>query len=201
MVSDSIQPLSSIGPMADQQQGSAIDDEAKQDYMAGRKHFSSGDYVQAIISFHNALKGFEEKGDVQGIANASDRLGDTCMAREEYEMAVKHFQKASEICEQEDDSFSQLALNKKLAVAYQNMGEADKAFELFFDMLEHYRLTNNPQGVVDVLTSIGDLYAELGDKGKAADTYRTVSSIHASFKHDRLAKDFAGRADEIEKGE
>ncbi len=199
MGSDSIQPLQSIGPMCDNKQDGAIDDQAKQDYMSGRKNFSEGDYTQAVINFHNALKGFEEKGDIQGVANASDRLGDTCMAREQYEMAVDHFQRAAEICEQEDDSFSQIALNKKLAVAFEKIGEPDKAFELYFDMLEHYQLTNNPKGVVGVLESVAALYEEVGEKEKAADTYRTISSIHANFKHNRIAADFAERADKLEK--
>ncbi len=199
MGSDNVQPLHSIGKMCDKEQDSAIGDQAKQDYMAGRKNFTEGDYTQAVINFHNALKGFEEKGDMQGVANASDRLGDTCMAREQYEMAVEHFQRASEICEQEDDSFSQIALNKKLAVAFENIGEPDKAFELYFDMLEHYRLTNNPKGVVGVLESVAALYEEVDEKKKAVDTYRTISSIHANFKHDRIAAGFSERADKLEK--
>jgi tetratricopeptide (TPR) repeat protein len=200
MVSDSIQPMGNIKPMCENKSSDDdIQDPAKRDYMAGRTHLANGDYTQAVISFHNALKGFEENGDIQGVANASDRLGDTCMAREEYAMAITHYQRAAEICEQEDDSFSQLALNKKMAVAFQKEGEADKAFELFFDMLEHYRLTNNPKGVVEVLQSVGELYEELGQKENAADTYRTMSSIHANFKHNRLAEEFTARADQLDK--
>lgn len=199
MVSDSIQPLNSLKPMAENTAaGNSTEDPAKMDYMAGRKHFSGGDYTQAIISFHNALLGFEEKGDVQGVANASDRLGDTCLAREEYDMAIKHFQRAADICEQQDDSFSLVSLHKKMAAAYRQLGEAEKAFELLFDMVEHYRMTSNPKGVVEVLAAIGELYEEIGEKAKAADTYRTISSIHANFKHERLAKDFARRAEELE---
>ena len=198
MVSDSIQSLGDIKPMCENKSsGDDIKDPAKRDYMAGRTHFTNGDYTQAVISFHNALLGFEEKGDVQGIANASDRLGDTCVAREEYEMAIKHFQRAAEICEQQDDSFSVTALHKKMAAAYTNAGEAAKAFELYFDIVEHYRVVNNPKGVVDILEAIAALYEEGGEKEKAADTYQTISSIHANFKHERLAKEFAAKAENL----
>lgn len=198
MVSDSIQSMDSIRPMTeDMNREKELKNPAKRDYMAGRKHFSGGDYTQAVICFHNALLGFEEDGDTQGIANAADRLGDTCMVREEYEMAVKHFKRAAEICEQEDDSFSQVSLHKKMVVAYRKMGEPDNAFELLFDMLEHYRLINNPKGVVEALEIIGELYEETGDAANAADTYRTISGIHANFKHERLAQEFEERADAV----
>ena len=198
MASDSIQSMDSIKPMTeDMNRMTELENPAKRDYMAGRKHLSGGDYTQAVICFHNALLGFEEDGDTQGIANAADRLGDTCMLREEYEMAVKHFKRAAEICEQEDDSFSQVSLHKKMVVAYKKMGQPDNAFELLFDMLEHYRLISNPKGVVEVLEIIGELYEETGEAVKAADTYRTISGIHANFKHERLAREFEERADAV----
>lgn len=199
MVSDTIQPLNAIGPMCEgKNDGNGEEDQAKKDYREGRNYFTNGDYTQAVISFHNALLGFEEKNDVQGVANASDRLGDTCMAREEYLMAVGHFQKAAEICEQEDDTFSLTALHKKMATAYRALGEPAKAFELLFDILEHYHIVQNPKGVVEILGVIGELYEETGDNKKAADTYRTISGIHANFKHTRLAQEFADKAAELE---
>ena len=38
-----------------------------------------------------------------------------------------------------------LALNKKMAVAYRKLGDQEKALELLYDMLEHYRLTKIPR--------------------------------------------------------
>jgi tetratricopeptide (TPR) repeat protein len=199
MVNDNIKPLSSIVPMA---QGKANDasetDPARKDYLEGRRLFGEKEYAQAAQAFHNALMGFEEQGDEQGIANASDRLGDACLARDEYAMAIANFKRAYAICEKEDDSFSQLALNKKMAAAYRKLGDHEKAFELLYDMLEHYRLTQNPKGAVEILIVIAEIYNEVGDRGKAADTYRSVASIHARFKHSRLAEEFNQRAAALE---
>lgn len=200
-MSDSVQPLSNIKPISETQTlgvGDSSNDPAKMDYMAGRKFYSEGDYTQAVISFHNALLGFEERKDIQGIANASDRLGDTCLAREEYEMAIKHFKRAAEICEQEDDSFSVASINKKMAIAYRQLGEAENAFEMLFDLLEHYRLINNPKGVVEILQAVAELYEEIDEKEKAADTYMTISSIHKNFKHEKLAREFAEKAEKLQ---
>jgi len=197
MASDTLQPLNTLGPMPNSSDPD-LEDPAKKDYMEGRKFFQEGDYAQAALSFHNALRGFEEKGDQIGVANSADRLGDSCLARGEYAMALANYQQAHTICEKEDDSFSVLSLNKKMAAAYRKLGDHDKALELLYDILEHYRLTSNPKGAVEVLVLIADAYTERGDKAGAADAYRSVSNIHKRFKHARLAEEFAQRAADLE---
>lgn len=199
MANESIQPLNAIGPMG-KEKGADQDDNnpARKDYREGRTFFNKGDYAQAAIAFHNALMGFEQQGNQAGVANASDRLGDACLARGEYAMAIANYQRAASICEKEDDSFSTLALNKKMASAHRKLGDREKALELLSDILEHYRLINNPQGAVEVLIVIAETYVEQGDRLSAADAYRSVARIHGHFKHTRLAGEFAKRADEIE---
>jgi tetratricopeptide (TPR) repeat protein len=197
MVSDTLQPLDALGPMP--KGGNADpDNPARQDYLQGRKFFQEGEYAQAAIAFHNALRGFEEQGDQIGVANSADRLGDACLAKGEYAMALANYQQAHAICEKEDDSFSLLALNKKMAAAYRQLNDHAKALELLYDILEHYRLTSNPKGAVEVLVLIAETYAELGDKASAADAYRSVASIHRGFKHARLAAEFAQRAETLD---
>ena len=198
MASENIQPLSSLQPVTGEPAGEDLDP-ARKDYLEGRKLYSQGDYAQAAQAFHNALRGFEEQGDEQGVANAADRLGDACLAREEYAMAIANYRRAFAVCEKEDDSFSQLSLNKKMAAAYRKLGDHEKALELLFDMLEHYRLTNNPKGAVEILVSIAETYAEQGDRARAADAYRSVASIHARFKHARLAAEFDQQAEALER--
>lgn len=199
MVSDTIQPLSSLGPMPQESTRDAQEtNPAKRDYTEGRQLHGNGKYSEAALAFHNALRGFEEQGDEQGVANASDRLGDACLARDEYAMAIANYQRAFAICEKEDDSFSQLALNKKMAAAYRKLGDHEKALELLYDILEHYRLTQNPKGAVEVLIVIAETYNEQGDKVRTADAYRSVASIHTRFKHSRQAEEFNQLAKAVE---
>jgi len=200
MVSDSIQPLSSLASMDSpekEQKVNDINDPARLDYVKGRAQYSAGEFTEAALSFHNALKGFEEQEDDAGVANASDRLGDTCMAKEEYEMALEHYKRAFDICEKKEDSFSTLALNKKMAVSYRKLGQLDEALELLYDMLEHYQLTKNPKGVVEMLTVMAELFIQQSRIQEAVDAYRTISSVHAGFKHKRLADEFAQRAEDL----
>ncbi len=197
MVSENIQPLNSIGP-AEDGRGDGPSDPARRDYIEGREQYKTGNYTQAAAAFHNALKGFEEQGDEQGIANACDRLGDTCLARGEYALALENFERAKAICEKMDDSFSVLSLHKKMALVLRELGELDRALELLFDMVEHYHLTRNPQGVVDTLEATAEVYVAQGKMDKAADAYRTISSIHKNFRHRRLSEEFARKAEALE---
>ncbi|NOQ45132.1 MAG: tetratricopeptide repeat protein [Desulfobulbaceae bacterium] len=199
MVSEHIQPLNSIGP-ADPQKAREKEmekDPAKKDYIEGREFYTAGNYTMAAQSFHNAMKGFEEQGNEQGVANASDRLGDVCLARDQYELAIDNFQRAYAICEKEEDSFSSLSLNKKIAIAHRELGQLDQSLEILYDMLDHYQLTRHPKGVVDILIVLAEIYVKQGKTEKAVEAYRTVSSIHGNFKHKRLSEDFARRAEEL----
>jgi tetratricopeptide (TPR) repeat protein len=108
MASENIQPLSSLQPVTGEPANEELDP-ARKDYLEGRKLYSQGEYAQAALAFHNALRGFEEQGDEQGVANAADRLGDACLAREEYAMAIANNRRAFAVCEKEEDSFSQLS--------------------------------------------------------------------------------------------
>jgi tetratricopeptide (TPR) repeat protein len=199
MGSESIQPLSSLGP-ADPKKAreEAIkNDPAKRDYVEGRELLKQRQYSEAGMAFHNALKGFEEQGDEAGIANACDRLGDVCFAREDYENALAHYQRAYELCDKEQDSFSTLALNKKLAEVYKGLGELNKSLEVYFDMIEYYQITKNPKGTVDTLLLVANVYLIQGERERAADAYRTISSIHKNFKHSRKAAYYAAEADKL----
>ncbi len=199
MSNQTIQSLTSLGRVDPQvaRDEAMKKDPAKRDYLEGREALKKGELAEAGIAFHNALKGFEEKGDDQGVANASDRLGDVCLEREEYDNALMNYERAYAICEKEEDSFSTLALNKKIAAVYKKQGELDKALEILFDMVEHYQLTKNPKGMVDIMIVIAEVYLEQGDKQKASDAYRTISAIHKNFKHKRMSEEFAARADEL----
>lgn len=199
-MSDRTGPSDSAGPAAGpgQKRNEELQDPARADYKAGRDFFKQQDYAQAAMCFHNALRGFEEQGDEQGVANASDRLGDVCLAREEFATALDHFQRAYEICLKESDIFSIVALNRKRASVYRKMRQLDLALSVMMDVLDHHTETRNPQGTVETLEMIAEIYLEKGDNLKAADALRTIAGIHRNFKHKRQAEEFEQKARQAE---
>ena len=113
-------------------------------------------------------------------------------------MAMANFERAYAICVEEEDSFSQLSLNKKMMHCCRKLGQQDRALELLDDMLEHYQLNRNPKGAVETLEILADVYMEQGENMKAADAYRSAAGIHAHFKHARRAEELRQRAQEVE---
>ncbi len=196
-----LQPLSTLGPMPDKraEENRDPDDPVYLEYLEARGFLERGDYARAAMGFHNAMHGYEDRGDRAGMANASDRLGDACMGRAEYGMALANYERAYRICVEEDDSFSQLALNKKMMQCCRKLGQLDRALAILDDMLEHYRLMKNPKGAVETLEHMAEAYLEQGERAKAADSYRAAAGIHQNFRHARMAEELRQKAVALER--
>jgi len=175
-------------------------DPAQVDYDQGKELCQAGDEALAASCFHNALVGFEQGNNEKGIANASDQLGDICAAREEHEKAIVHYQRAYDICDKENDRFSLIALQKKMAISKRALKQYDDAIKIYLNVIDIYSGYNNPAGTVAIMEELAKLYLETGEKQKAADTYRTIASIHKNFKHNLQAQEFMDKAAEIEQG-
>ncbi|MDX2434466.1 MAG: tetratricopeptide repeat protein [Desulfobacterales bacterium] len=175
-------------------------DPAQADYDQGKEIRQAGDEALAASCFHNALVGFEQNGDDKGVANASDQLGDICALREEHEKAIEHYQRAYDICDKENDSFSLIALLKKIVVSKRALNKYDEAIKIYLNVIDIYSGYNNPGGTVAAMEELAELYLEIGERQKSADTYRTIASIHKNFKHNTYAKEFMDKATQVEQG-
>ena len=175
-------------------------DPAQADYDQGKQIRQAGDEALAASCFHNALVGFEQNGDDKGVANASDQLGDICALREEHEKAIEHYQRAYDICDKENDSFSLIALLKKIVVSKRALNKYDEAIKIYLNVIDIYSGYNNPGGTVAAMEELAELYLEIGERQKSADTYRTIASIHKNFKHNTYAKEFMDKATQVEQG-
>ena len=87
--------------------------QAQQDYEAGQEFLKDNDLGQAANAFHNALIEYEQEKNENGIANASDKLGDICSQKGDFEKALEHFDRAYKICEKHSDRFSLFSIEKK----------------------------------------------------------------------------------------
>lgn len=193
----------SIGPMVPQE---PVKKEEKkkltpleQEYEDGKSFLENGDLAQAALAFHNVLLAHEEVNDENGVANAVNQLGNVCMAKKEYEQARVHFQRAYEICNKNFDEMSLMALDRQFLAIHRALEEYDKAIELCLDMVDVYQQNRDPNGTVSVLEEIAEIYIDAGDNQKAADTYRTVASIHKNYSHANISADFIKKAEELEK--
>ncbi len=193
--------------MSDQNKDMGINQESLEteepvqvDYAQGKKLRESGDDTQAASCFHNALMSYEQDGDEKGVANASAQLGDICAVRAEHEKAIAHYQRAYEICDKENDSFSLIALQKKMVISKRALKQYDEAIRIYLNVIDIYSGCNNPSGTVAIMEELAKFYLEIGERQKAADTYRTIASIHKNFSHTLQAKEFTDKAAQVEQG-
>ncbi len=196
---NNIQNINDITPMAASADDQVITDPVQAEYHQGKKYLEQGDTGQAAVALHNALIGFEERNDQSGIANASNQLGNACVQRREYEKALDHYRRAEKICRELGDPLSLTALSRQFVLVYTELGQYKEAVACCLDLLEGYRVNNNPQGTVEVLEKMAGIYVQSGDTDKAADAYRTIASIHKNFRHERMAAGFLQKAEELEK--
>lgn len=186
-----LQSLDTIKPV-----GAKTDngDPVRKEYQDGVNFLSQKEYGQAALALHNALLAYEERRDDNGIANASNQLGHVCLAREDFDNAQRHYRRALAICEQANDRMSVLAVLKKLVETERRRANYEQALASAFAMLDHYQDNRDPQGSVDTLEIIAALYLDQGRREKAADSYRTIASIHKNFRHTSIAEKYLEKA-------
>lgn len=168
------------------------------DYDAGKEFLEKGEKAQAANAFHNALLGFEKDNDESGIANASDKLGDLCLENNDFDQALSHWQSAYDICQKTSDRLSLFSIEKKRAKLYWQWKNYEEAISRYLKIIDEYYSNNDPQGTVDTLETLSNIYLESGDKVNAADCLRTAASIHKRFKHNNFHDRLMKKAKEIE---
>lgn len=193
-----LQNINSIAPLSDAGQSVKPADPVQADYEEGKRFLGNGNYTQAAVAMHNALLGYQEKGDEAGIANSSNQLGHICLAKQDFEQALNHYQRAWKIIEKLNDAASLMSLEKQFVVVHRGMKQYRQALDCCLSLLDRYHANNDPQGTVTVLEDMAEIYLESGQKDKAADAYRTVASIHKNFKHQATAEAFFKKARELE---
>lgn len=196
-VQNSIGPMAPAAPEKKEQPKKKLSP-VEQEYEDGKRYLENGDHAQAALAFHNVMLAHEEAGDENGIANAANQLGNVCMARNEYEQARGHFQKAWDICDKNFDEMSLISLKRQFLAIHKALGENDQAVEILFDFIDIYQSNRDPHGTVAVFEELAELYVEMGSTAKAADTYRTIASIHKNYKHEQIAAGFVKKAEELE---
>ena len=196
-MSTPIQKIDSIGPAENNNETQPNKSQAQLDYDEGRGYVERGEAALAAVALHNALLGFEEENNLEGIANASNQLGHACLMREEFDKAVVHYKKTWEICEKLGDHLSLLSLAKTLADAHKGAGEYRQALDLCLDLLDSYQRNNDPKNSVEVLEQMAEIYVASGEKLRAADAYKTAASIHANFNHSSMAESLREKAAEL----
>ena len=190
-----IQECSSIAAKAEAEEPK---DTATKDYEEGKEFLGIGDLGMAANAFHNAFIEYEQNNNQEGMANCDDRMGDVCMAKEEYEMAISQYKKSFEIIKKFEDIDSEISLRKKMAQCHRELGQYDKAIHIYLTLFDLYSGMRNVKATVETIITLAEVYEANNDPGKAADAYRSAAAIHANFSHKNYAQKFLDKAEAIE---
>ncbi len=172
--------------------------QAQQDYEQGMSFLNDKEDTQAAAAFHNAIIGFEQDNDDSGIANASMKLADICLAKQDYDKALEFCSRAHKICSASNDTFSLICIKETQAKIYTEWQKYKEAIKLYVDLVDDYNATRNPQGAVNALETLAEIYLKDGDrKDMAADCYKTIAKIHKSFKHVTYYKRYLKKSEDL----
>jgi len=170
---------------------------AQKDYEQGLAFINDKDITQAAASFHNALLGYKQENNENGVANAAMRLADICITKKNFDKALAHCDTAYAICDKHSDRFSVLTIEAKRAMIFHEWGKYEEAIPLYVDLIDEYNAIRNPQATVKTLEKLAEIYLKINNREKAADCYNTIASIHKAFKHDNFHHKYAQKAEEL----
>ncbi len=191
-----IQPIDSIAPISEAK--TEKNDPVKTEYEEGKAFLANGSYGQAAIALHNVLLSYEERSDDNGIANASNQLGHVCLAKGEFDKALTYYSRALDIVDKANDRMSIIAVQYKIVEAQKGLKNYDAAIKVCLEIIDHHHDNRDVHGSVRVLEEMAEIYQQKGDNVKAADTFRTIASIHKNYRHPKIAEGFVKRAEELE---
>ena len=172
--------------------------QAQQDYEKGQEYLQKQELGQAAAAFHNALLGFEQNAEENGVANAADKLGDICLEKKEFAKALAYFDRAYAICQRHLDRFSLFSLERKKARVFAESEEYPQAIAAYVDIVDEYNALRDPRGAVETLETLAGVYLKVAEKAKAADCYRTIASIHKHYRHNNFYANYMEKAMSIE---
>lgn len=184
-------------PPAEENKDDENKTQAEQDYDGAVAFIAEDEIAQAANLLHNALIGFEQDNNTNGVAKASDRLGDICAARKDFDGAKKHYDRAFKICEEAEDGFSVFELHRKIADLHAVCGKHKEAINLYLDVIDDLSAMQNHEGVIKAFEKMAGIYVEMANREMAADCYRSAASIHQNFKHPRHAEALMKKAEEV----
>jgi len=194
---DAIQQFDEIAPMNQNSAHTEEKDPLQAEYKHGKALLERDETGPAAVALHNALVGFQEKNDENGIANASNQLALTCIRCHDYDNALLHLQRAEKICDKLGDPMSLVALSKQFVVVYTAMKQYKQAIERSLELLDYYKGNNDPKGSVETMERMAEVYQQSREIDKAVNAYETIASIHRNFKHHNIAAEYQKKADEL----
>ena len=124
-----------------------------------------GDYEQALSYNSKALDLNVSTGNGYRIAGTKKYIGDIYKDQKDYTEALQYYEEAIRLLKTENEKALPLRLAADIWLCIgdveQLSGNRDKALDSYFLALEAFEKVRNPEGIINSMTRIGNLYREL----------------------------------------
>ncbi len=137
----------------------------------GREHA----WKQAIAADEEALRLHTKAGDLAGEATALSSLGHDCARSGDYRKALEYELKALPLLQGDANRFARAVTLYATGDAYNALHESAKALDYLQRALDIY--DQDSEGQAGVLASMGEVYADMGDRRTALQKYEKALAI------------------------
>lgn len=140
----------------------------------GVNYIMQGDYPQTLEYYEQALKNFEELGDMQGVATLRNNMSQVFMFQGNFPKALEYALDALSITEKINSDYNLEGILGSIGTIYASLDNFSKALEYHLRAYKIVVEKNNKINQASIASSIGSAYKGLHDYEKAL-AYYTVS--------------------------
>ncbi|HEV8483386.1 MAG TPA: CHAT domain-containing tetratricopeptide repeat protein [Blastocatellia bacterium] len=135
--------------------------------LIGANYSHSGQFDEALTTFHQELKLRQSTNDRRSLAGTHSRIGWIYFFLGRHQKALESFAQAVELCRIEDDRPGLAEALLDAGGLYDLLGERQKAMEELEESLKLFRSLSDRSGLAKVLLRIGSIFDSLWEKEKA----------------------------------
>ncbi len=146
-------------------------------------------YAEALNSWQEALREFEQLDDPPRIAQTLKSLGWIYDDLSQYPLAIQHYQRSLEIARAHGDPLLEAQNLNNIGVAYRNLSRFPEAVQYFEQSLQIRRKLGDRRGEANTLNNIGMVYDDQSSHFKALECYNQSLKIFTELED----RDGAGR--------
>lgn len=141
-----------------------------------RYHFTYGDLDSAVHYVQVSLPFYETNGFMEELGNSYGTLGNVAFKRENYQEAIRNFEKALSFFEGVNNQYN-AGWSFNIGYAYSKIGNLDKALTYIENSLEARKAIKDLAGIRESYQGLAKVYQKKGDFKNAFD-YLTLYQVY-----------------------
>ncbi len=153
----------------------------------GEEHFTSEHYAKALYYFFPCLKYYNEKNDIDGVADASNSIGRVYYDMENHKQSLDYFIKALSHYKKNNDETGAGGVLNNLALIYYEIDSIDLAIDNYQRALKIKEKYDDKLDIAAIQHNLGLVYINQKNYLKAIENLVSSRSIFLELGYDKHA--------------